>query len=940
MSAPLLLSGEWTLALDEKPCRFDAPPADFPLTMTLPGTTAQQRIGVYNEKREDGFFTETYPFEGRIWLKRIIALTPEQLSAPHCFLHLERTRITRVWVNGAELGTENSLCTPHVYDLSGHLTAQTELVICVQNFDYPVPGGHMTSPDTQTNWIGITGSIRLEFHAETYISDLRAFPDAANRQVTVRGMLHGATQIGAKLSACNYPHCPNDKTKYHVPESVKLCADDAGAFSVTISLPENVPLWSEKSPAKIALYFILPNDEYGIVPFGLRDFIACGDHFALNGVPVMLRGKHDGMVFPHSGAAPTDLGAWLRYCNTLRAWGINHVRFHTCCPPEAAFAAADLCGILLEPELPFWGTLDDETGEKYNPDEQAYLIREGLRICKAFGNHPSFCMLSLGNELWGSPELLGQIIDTLRQADPRPLYTQGSNNFQHMPLQIPQEDFWTGVRTGRGRLIRGSYADCDAPLGMLQTHAPATDWDYEQFLVPQPEDTGSEGAAGVTEIDIQYGTGVKKVKAEKQTKTFYPTVPVVTHEIGQYNCYPDYREIEAYKGGVLEARSFEIFRERLEKAGMGAQAEEFFRSAGSFSRECYKQELEAAMRSPHIAGFQILDLQDFPGQGTALVGMLNSAMENKGFIQPEAWRGFCGDLVPLMRFDSFVRTAGETFSAAIALRVSRPAVKAQTAQITLTVGGKAVKTQTVEIPACTPGYHALGSFSAEIPADCIGRAELVFAIPDESVQNTWALTVLPPCTPVDESGVVIAHSFSEAEPHLQRGEAVLLLPEHISEKIPGFWCTDFWNYHMFKIISEKIGRTVPVGTMGLCIDTAHPVAQAMFSADFSEPQWYTAVVNADCAVLDAAPQGYRPAVQMIDNVERNHRLGLIFEGQVSGGRLLVCMVRFAGDDRDPGRNRLHHALCDYVQSPEFAPQAALDADMLRALFEEVPPADL
>jgi hypothetical protein len=541
-------------------------------------------------------------------------------------------------------------------------------------------------------------------------------------------------------------------------------------------------------------------------------------------------------------------------------------------------------------------------------------------------------MFSLGNELWGSKERLGGIIEMLRAADPRPLYTQGSNNFQHMPIQIPQEDFWTGVRTGKGRLIRGSYADCDAPLGMIQTHAPGTDWDYEQYLVPQPEDTGSEGAAGVTEIEIQYGTGVKKVKAEQQTKLFFPAVPVVTHEIGQYNCYPDYREIERYRGGVLEARNFEIFRERLEQAGMGERAEAFFRSAGAFSCACYKQELEAAMRSPHIAGFQLLDLQDFPGQGTALVGMLNAAMENKGFIEPAQWRGFCGDLVPLMRFDSFVRTAGETFNADIALRVSRPAVEAQSAQITLRVGDRIIRSQTVGIPACTPGYFALGSFSAEIPANCTGRAELVFALPDEKVKNTWALTVFPPCTPVDESGICIAHSFSQAEPHLQRGEAVLLLPEHISEKVPGFWCTDFWNYHMFKIISEQIGRKVPVGTMGLCIDTAHPVAQAMFSADFSEPQWYTAVTNADCAVLDAAPAGYVPAVQMIDNVERNHRLGLLFEGQVSGGRLLVCTVRFDGDDLDPARNRLHHAVCDYVRSSDFAPQTALDPDMLRRLF--------
>ena len=219
------------------------------------------------------------------------------------------------------------------------------------------------------------------------------------------------------------------------------------------------------------------------------------------------------MAFPLTGAAPTDIDAWLDVLQRAKDWGLNHIRFHTCCPPEAAFDAADTLGIFMEPELPFWGTVDAPGGEKYDPEGQAYLIREGLRICRAFGNHPSFCMFSLGNELWGSKERLGEIIEILRAADPRPLYTQGSNNFQHMPLQLPQEDFWTGVRTGKGRLIRCSFADCDAPIGRMQTHAPAADWDYESYLAPQETDRAAECAGGTAEIEIQYGTGVRRVKA-------------------------------------------------------------------------------------------------------------------------------------------------------------------------------------------------------------------------------------------------------------------------------------------------------------------------------------------------------------------------------------------------------------------------------------------
>ena len=918
------LTGSWQLCPDPAPVIYSEPPADFPLTMQLPGTTAQQQIGRYNDRREDGFLTEKYPFAGQLWLRKTVRIPAEQCSMV-CMLTLERTRMTKLWVNGTLIGSENSLCTPHVYVLTGHLTPETELVLCVKNTDYPVPGGHMTSQDTQTNWIGVTGKIALTFHEHVYLSELRTFPDAANSRVTVKGLLHGAQSVTAAVTAQETP-TPKQKP---LRQNVTLEADADGMFTAEIPLMPDAPRWSEYHTGQIALTFHLENGENAAVEFGLRDFKACGDHFEINGVPTMLRGKHDGMVFPLTGAAPADYDGWYDALRTYREWGINHLRFHTCCPPEAAFYAADDLGIYMEPELPFWGTVDAPGGEKYDKAQQEYLIREGLRICRAFGNHPSFVMLSLGNELWGSPERLGEIIDTLRTADPRPLYTQGSNNFQHMPLQIPQEDFWTGVRTGKGRLIRGSFATCDAPIGRMQTHAPSAAWDYEAYLIPQETGTSPDHPAGETEIDIQYGTGVKRVKAQNRKAAFVPSVPAVTHEVGQYNVYPDFGEIPKYTG-VVEARNFEIFRERLERAGMGGQAADFFRCSGRLSRDCYKLEIEAAMRSPHVAGFQLLDLQDFPGQGTALVGMLNALRENKGFIEPKDWRGFCGDLVPLAVFDSFVWESGQTVTVGAALRNNRPLLPAQTMQVTFVCGDFTV-TQQIAVPELTPQFVRLTELTLHIPADCIGNAKLTLSLPQEQVQNVWEITVLPPVTPVRED-VIIAHSFTEAEPYLQNGGRVLLLPAQITEKIAGFYCADFWNYHMFRIISESMGKTPPVGTMGLCIDAEHPIARAMFSADYSTPQWYGAVSHADCAVLDAAPAGYRPAVQMIDNVERNHRLGLIFEAAVCGGALLVCTVRFDEMPDDISMNRLHHAVTDYVQSEQFQPDTVLSAELLRTLF--------
>jgi len=484
--------------------------------MQLPGTTAQQKLGTYNESRESGFLTEKYPFAGQIWLRRVITLSREQAGKKHCFLTLERTRVTEVWINGEKIGSENSLCTPHVYDLSRHLAERMELVIRVKNVGYPTKGGHMTSPDTQTNWIGITGRMELCFCDEVYLDRVRAFPNAKERKVVLKGRLHGATGLWLKIMAfwpgSNGSHIQTG-AQAQEREKMEIASEDArkelgafeikaegeaGDFALEVSLPEEVPLWSEHDPRCITIAMAFEgkrsgrevlqgsghNTDDGTIPetgqeqetvsvtFGLRDFKARGDHFEINGHPTFLRGKHYGMVFPITGAAPTAKEDWARVFGIMQAWGINHYRFHTCCPPEAAFAAADEAGIYMEPELPFWGTIDAPGGEKYDGAEQSYLIREGLRICQSFGNHPSFCMLSLGNELWGNPQHIGHIIQTLRDADPRPLYTQGSNNFQFAPVQLPQEDFWTGVRTGIGSLIRGHTQIVMSPWAEFRQRRP------------------------------------------------------------------------------------------------------------------------------------------------------------------------------------------------------------------------------------------------------------------------------------------------------------------------------------------------------------------------------------------------------------------------------------------------------------------------------------
>lgn len=427
------LSGTWNFYLDAEKDGIAQGLFSQELddTITLPGTTAQAKKGIPNEKREIGFLTEVYPFEGYAWFSRKVSIASEDVGQ-HLELFMERTRITRVWVDGKSVGTFDSLTTPHVYDLTEYVTkSEFMLTVMVSNTDYPTGGGHLTSKDTQTNWNGITGQIRLDVFAPVYLDDVTVTPDIKEKKVTVEAFLHnsagGKQQIPLTVNAREMD--VNGYTGVTTGEEIVYLSPGRVSFTYDMG---DARLWSEYCPVFYQLTMeFAGTGECTEAYTGLREITTEGMHFLVNGVETMLRGKHDGMIFPLTGAAPTDVGEWVRLMGISREYGINHYRYHTCCPPEAAFIAADMLGIYMEPQIPFWGTLQAPGEEGFNEKEQEYLIAEGFRMMKWYGNHPSYCLMSLGNELWGNPQRMGEIIRGYKAVDTRHLYTQGSNNFQH-----------------------------------------------------------------------------------------------------------------------------------------------------------------------------------------------------------------------------------------------------------------------------------------------------------------------------------------------------------------------------------------------------------------------------------------------------------------------------------------------------------------------------
>ncbi len=928
------LSGEWEFCLDNEMQGMDAhfETQAFDDTMFLPGTTAAAKKGVPNDEVNTGYLTEEYKTEGFAWFRKKFCIAPDAIGK-HAFLKLERTRISHVWVDGVYAGTQNSLCTAHIHDLTGYIkTTEPVITIMTSNTGYPTKGGHMTSPDTQTNWNGIVGEMTLSFYRDLHMTHIRTDVDYDTRTLTAKVQVTNygdacEVTLSAKAAAVTLENYDKEATPITLlsGQTANLAAGNQ-ELTLEVVLPDTLPDWDEYDPAVIRLSVGLskvaskatdgctsnvPDSDSISTWFGIRKFEAKGTHFYINNRKTFLRGKHDGMIFPLTGYAPMDVEGWLTVMKAAKDFGMNHYRCHTCCPPEAAFLAADLLGIYYEPELPFWGTFAAEGEKEYDPVNQNYLIEEGFRILDEFGNHPSFCMMSMGNELWGNPGAINDLLGRYKAHDARPLYTQGSNNFQWVPNIQSNDDFFCGVRFTLDRQIRGSYAMCDAPQGHVQTDRPCTDFNYEDAIFPPYNSKAADVSEDGT-IEIQYGTGVKRVKLTEAAAELIPNIPVVSHEIGQYETYPDFDEIDKYTG-VLKARNFEVFKKRLEEKDLLPMAKDYFKNSGALAAACYKDELETALRTKDMAGFQILDIQDFSGQGTALVGMLDAFMENKGIISAADWRTFCSDAVIQAEFPTYVWKNGDTFRADLSMTWYRRELPAcanicvtlsevcNTASANADTASDMSATQLFEqtlhfdAPLTENGYAKLGSLEIKLPAsDTPHCYRLAICLNGTDVKNAYELWTYPsyatsPMLP-DELADFVTADFVQAIKRTQAGAPVVLClrKDQNPNSITGTYASDFWCFPMFRSISESMGKPIPIGTMGLLIRNEHPALANFPTHTHSTPQWWDIVMNSNSTILDDTK--IEPIVQTIDNFERNHRLGLIYEVQIAGAKapIIIC----------------------------------------------------
>ncbi|MCI5752460.1 MAG: beta-glucuronidase [Oscillospiraceae bacterium] len=908
------ISGSWSFSADSANEGIEKKffLGSFDDEITLPNTVSAAQKGEYNTDMSTGYLSDPYYYEGYAWFSREIVL--DDYSADNVYtLKLERTRVSHIWIDGEYAGSMNSLCTSHLYDITALAKPSFKLTVMVDNTDYPTRGGHMTSPDTQTNWNGILGEISITSEVRGVLRDITIAENYDDNTVTITAC--ASEDISAEITSDGAFDAASAVFKN-------------GQSSVQIKCRDNIEKWSEFTPRFYNVTITAANGNTYKTTFGMKKLETFRREnnsygFKINGKEIILRGKHDGMIFPMTGYAPTDVEGWLKVMQTAKSYGINHYRFHTCCPPDAAFTAADMLGIYMEPELPFWGTIHGKDDKDFNAPEQEYLISEGFGIIKEFGHHPSFVMMSLGNELWGSADRLSEIIGGFKEVNDRILYTGGSNNFQFFPTEVPNEDFFVGVRFDKEFLIRGSYAMCDAPLGFVQTDKPNTVHNYDVYF-----SSGSEmGEADENgEIEIQYGTGVKKVKTNGGGR-YIPQKPVVSHEVGQYYTYPDYDEIDKYTG-VLKARNLEVFRDRLNAAGMGEYAKANFMDSGRLAAQCYKLEIEAARRSRCLSGYQLLDIQDFTGQGTAMVGILNSFMEPKGIISREEWNYFNGETVIMAAFPSFVLYDGDEFSAEIIVsHFGSTDISGMTAEIDLLGKKYAFSCEAVK----ENGVYTIGIITADISAEKQERGKLSLKMGD--IRNEYELYLFPKQYVnigdlSTDNLFVTADKFAALE-KLSEKKNVLLVTENV-KGIDSVYCTDFWNFGMFRSISESMGRPVPTGTLGISARNTHSALKGFISDTYTTPQWYDIITNSRCMVLDGTD--IDPIVRTIDNVERNHKLALLFEAKCGGGNIIVCAADPDKTGKSPELSAYIGSIAEYAASEDFKPDKEISPERLTEIL--------
>ncbi|MGB3008050.1 MAG: sugar-binding domain-containing protein [Chitinophagaceae bacterium] len=826
-------------------------------------------------------------YVGAAWYQKQIII-PKNWEAKSLRLYLERTHFQiKVWMDEKEIGSNNSLAAPHEFLLKNSKAGKHTITIRIDNSIKEMnvgPDSHSVSDHTQGNWNGMIGKMYLELIPPVSISNLQVYPDVKNKKIKFNFSLlidSGFTEpISIRAHAKSFNTTISHTTKSIFKEYI-FTAGSSTEQTLELPMGNNFQQWDEFNPALYLLNIEVKTKSKNLLfqkQFGMREFGIDDTRFTINGRPVFLRGTLNNCEFPLTGYPAMNEEAWLRIFRIAKAHGLNHMRFHSWCPPEAAFKAADKIGFYLQPEAPTWPNHGTSVGDGRFIDQ--YIYDETNRMVNAYGNYASFCMMAAGNEPAGrnQAKYLADFVNYWKAKDKRRVYT-GASVAMSWPL-VPENEFM--VKSG--------------PRGLRWTET-------------EPENA------------TNYYTAIKDFN-----------IPYITHEMGQWCVFPDFDEIKKYTG-VYRAKNFELFQDNLKEHGMAGQAKDFLMASGKLQALCYKAELEKDLRTNGLAGFQLLGLQDFPGQGTALIGLLNAFWESKPYFTEKQFSRFCNSTVPLAKMKKFVFTTNETFNADIELFHFGKAPL--TNQV---ISWKVVNdaNNIIEKGAFGPQNFALaGNQSAgkiSLPLQNFKTAahyKLIVFLNGTSFLNDWDFWVFPDVLPtLQPADIYITDSIDKkAEEILFNGGKVLL--QAAGKVIKGkevvmYFTPVFWNTSWFKMR--------PPHVTGMLIKNNHPALKEFPTAYHSDYQWWGIANKAQVMHLEDFPAGFTPIIQPIDTWFMNRKLGLLFEAKAGNGKLIVCSAPVSDTSANPANRQLFYSIKKYMSGKNFSPAESVNINTIKDLF--------
>lgn len=875
------LAGTWDLALDS----LSTGPGKltFNKTIELPGTLGESSIGdklvlPANMTRRDMFelgWMMNFTFEGKAWYRKTIRV-PSWAKDKTIIMTLERVIWkSTIYIDGKEIGWNNSLSVPQRFDLTGKLDpGKHEIMICVDNTSQFNIGGWTKRYSINE----IMGDFNISFFEKSYITKISLNPDEGNMNLKIRifGQFEPANeQINFKLK---------EKDSGEIIATSEVDIDTSNKYNLGINT--KIREWNEFDPSLYVLESSLIKNGKLIQThsevFGFRRIESSDKQIKLNGKPIFLRGAGAPRFLPPNEHSITDPGEWEKIFGMARAYGINHFRFHSHTPPEAAFEVADKMGIYLQVECPIWSLSFGK-----DTSDVRFITEEAHRIITEYGNHPSFCMMTMGNEMEGDYTALNKIVEGLKAIDNRRLYAATSFTFQkgHGRYPEPVDDFLVTQYTDSG-YVRGQ--------GFFDFEYPRFDQDYLHTMAHIP-------------------------------------VPLITHEVGQHTVFPDLRDINKCTG-VYRMVSYEDIKADLEKKGLLSKVNDFINASGNLQVLLYKEDIERALKTSGISGFQLLDLYDIIGN-SAVVGVLSTFWEPKEYIDSTEFRQFCSEMVPLAWFGKSVYSNTDTFDVEVGVaNFFRPLENLKLICELSDNAGNILQSKELAVPEIDAGKtKKYGQFEfvladMKVPMQC----KLTLKVDGTKYRNSWPIWVYPEKVTIVEPEILTTASFEEAEKALNEGKRVLLSPP--LEKIKGNagrFITIFWSPTHF----GGWQRRSQIGTLGLLIDPKHPAFESFPTEFHSNWQWWDLCRQSESLEIDSVD--VQPLLTVIDNYFKNRRLTNLFEAKVGNGKLIFSSIDLVSNlDQRIEARQLRYSLLEYMKSSQFNPQKSITMQSIQQNFKD------